>query len=697
MVMLCFVLDLRTIPPPILKDLKQSLMMLGNYCALSLSKCDYISGTTESKPLLDLIGLHYIYTDMSTYYDEVKAAYSPQGDFDLHDFHFALNTLPADNFSPDFNEFDALFCEELKLAEVIDEVVLSSSKSLERAAKLKLIVMSSCLVETLDQTTRDAILDVTDKHVSLEFVFLERKSSLFGDVTVNRNNVVKQIGDLRNCQFFICTPDLHVRSGLAKRWFQELKVEKEEQLQARFVFKINLLGSLNQLSCNLLTFFNPIIDGFNFYKTCRCHGIPLGHSKLKLSPMSCRCPVTNDNLQTSDMWEKTVEIGEQTTLYMPSFYSSEKLQKRKISSPINFNVIQRTDLGSLSEGIIIGTTHAVAPSTFPHTDDMDTSNLNNQVFQAVCGVLNSFDQGLVCSSNCNLETLTETSFKCYYILLPSEKGLMVLRRLLASEEFLPIPDASRLIHCDGYKETETIVQESLLKIEKNKYDPVQHERGFHQEMNSLVKHSLRVRFDYGRAKAPRRVAESPEAKSNPQGNTTGSSKRVEESSEAKSNPQGNTTGSSKRVEESSEAKSNPQGNTTGFSKRVEESSEAKSKLQRNTTGRSKGEWVELVVEELPDSDVFPCSSNSERDQLNISSQNSKKLDEKTSSILERLEIPREIKRKAVEFTTPSSTIADERPQAKRPLIPFEPSNATAVPGPAAGQLIRPNFQRTRKG
>lgn len=76
--------------------------------------------------------------------------------------------------------------------------------------------------------------------------------------------------------------------------------------------------------------------------------------------------------------------------------------------------------------------------------------------------------------------------------------------------------------------------------------------------------------------------------------------------------------------------------------------------------------------------------------------NSKKLDEKTSSILERLEIPMEIKRKAVSSTTSNNTITDVCPPAKRPLIPFEPSNTTAVPGPVAGQLIRPNFQRTKK-
>ena len=49
------------------------------------------------------------------------------------------------------------------------------------------------------------------------------------------------------------------------------------------------------------------------------------------------------------------------------------------------------------------------------------------VFQVICHLLNSLDQGLVCSSNCNVETMRETSFLCYYLLLPSDKGMMLLR------------------------------------------------------------------------------------------------------------------------------------------------------------------------------------------------------------------------------------------------------------------------------
>lgn len=60
------------------------------------------------------------------------------------------------------------------------------------------------------------------------------------------------------------------------------------------------------------------------------------------------CPITNDNLGALDINESTIRVGEQTLLYMPSFYDRPK--PKKVTS-INFDVIQRTYLGSLDEGI----------------------------------------------------------------------------------------------------------------------------------------------------------------------------------------------------------------------------------------------------------------------------------------------------------------------------------------------------------
>ncbi|GFP90940.1 hypothetical protein PHJA_001238000 [Phtheirospermum japonicum] len=67
---------------------------------------------------------------------------------------------------------------------------------------------------------------------------------------------------------------------------------------------------------------------------------------------------------------------------------------------------------------------------------------------------------------------------------------IVVLRLSALGEFLPIPDISQLISSMVAEEIKNTVQASLLKVEVRDYNPVQHERGFHKNLDSLVKESL---------------------------------------------------------------------------------------------------------------------------------------------------------------------------------------------------------------
>lgn len=60
------------------------------------------------------------------------------------------------------------------------------------------------------------------------------------------------------------------------------------------------------------------------------------------------CPVTGVELGALDLVESSVKIGEHTILYMPSFQCCRDLQK--VPLPINFDVIERTNLRSLDEG-----------------------------------------------------------------------------------------------------------------------------------------------------------------------------------------------------------------------------------------------------------------------------------------------------------------------------------------------------------
>ncbi|KAK4350143.1 hypothetical protein RND71_029456 [Anisodus tanguticus] len=643
MVMLCFVLDLRSLSPPLLRDLKQSMLQLANLYATSSSTSS--TGSSRSKPLLDRIGLCYVFKNRTSRTDERKVAYSPRGNFSLRNFHHAVSNLPSDAFLPDFNSSGALCCSDLKLCSILNDKVLYSWGGHDKDITRKVVLISSSVYETMDSATKKALADAADNCVSVEFVFLEQNSSHLVDTPGSVNKFLKQIGDLENCSFQNYIPDAHALSGLVKKWFQELKEDLEEQLQAHFVFKSNLLGSMNQISCNLCTSFNQIIDEFVPCKSCRCHGIPFDNSKMIRTDISS-CPVTGIQLGALDLVDSSVKIGEHTILYMPSFQCCQDIQK--VSLPINFNVIERTYLSSLDEGIILGASYIVTPA-FSELDDTDKSELNVKLFQVLCGVLHSLDQGLVCSSNCNVETAKQTSFLCYYILLPSEKGVMILRRLAGSEEVLPVPDITNIACIRVSEDIENSLQASLLKIELRNYDPVQHNRGFHQRLNLLVKESLQ--FGAIPAKAKELVAASDTALQDPM------------------------------IEDLS---------VQVNSVEVIEEKVLDSKLADDKTGaKITEEWEQLVVLEMPKMSSPTCISKPKlHKEVSSPPQSTGKLDDKTSRILERLEVPKQLKRKAASPTVSSSS-------AKKPLIPFGPSNTNSQ-AIFSSQTIRPNFQRLKR-
>ncbi|CAI9113784.1 OLC1v1014459C1 [Oldenlandia corymbosa var. corymbosa] len=482
---LCFVLDLRSLAPSLLRELKQSLLQLANYYAIYNPLSNH-SSRTQSEALPDRIGLCYILTNRMTCSTELKVAYTPRGNFNLRDFHHAVNHLPADAFIPEFNSSGAISFADFKISSVLSDEVLYSWGKCDNGVTRKLFLISSCVVRILDWDMKKILKDAADKCVSVEFTYIECNMNHSGDTTENINNFVKQIGDLENCSFRSYLPDPHVFSGMVKQWFQELKDDMEELLQTRFCFKYNLINNVNQLSCNLYRCFYEILDGFVSCKTCRCHGIPMDEGNVNKKKISC--PVTGRVLGELDLIENSLKIGESTILLMPSFQCCQKLEQ--VSFPIDFTVVERTPIGSLSEGAIFGPSYVVAASTYDEYDDTDKWERNSQLFQVVCEILSSLDQGLICSSYCNVQTMEETSFLCYYVLLPSDKGMMLLRRLVASEEILPLFCGNQFTCSKMAKEMENVVHSSLLKMEARTYNPLQHERGFHQKLNLLVKESL---------------------------------------------------------------------------------------------------------------------------------------------------------------------------------------------------------------
>ncbi|KAK3017844.1 hypothetical protein RJ639_004536 [Escallonia herrerae] len=614
MVMLCFVLDLRSLSSPLLRDLKQSLLQLANFYAISSPSSG--SGRAGSKPLLDRIGVCYVVRGRISRSSELKVAYSPRGNFSLRDFHHAVNNIPTDAFLPEFSSCGAMCCDDAKLSSVLSNQFLYSWGGHEKDIARKVIVVGSCPVENLDTVMKKTLMDAADKCVSVEFLLLEQRSSYVGDLPENINSFAKDICELENCSFRTYLPDAQVFNALVKRWLQDLKDDMEEQLQARFM----------------------------------CHGMPLEEHRYKKKPSAC--PVTGDSLGDFDLIENSVKVGEQTILFMPSFHCCEELHQ--VSSPIDFDVIKRTSLMSLSEGAILGTSCIVTPSTWHESDEVDKSELNTQVFQGLCSALHSLDQGLVCSSTSNIETLGETSFHCYYILLPSDTGLMLLRRLAGSEEAWPLPDVSQLFDSIVPKDIENSVRASLKKMEVSDYNPLLHERGFHQKLNLLVKESLQF------------------------GSLPPKMKDV--TSELNSTQQEFPEDSVPAVE------------ATQVVVIKEEIPQMDLKVgEHESIDCITEEWEQLIVNEVPNRYSPICISNPNLDQLVLSlPENNRQLDEKTSRILERLEAPRKLKTKLA-----SPSVVDVCVSTKKPLIPFGPIHA-ADRATTSSQPIKPNSQRPKR-
>ncbi|KAM1025411.1 hypothetical protein ACFX13_039275 [Malus domestica] len=652
MVELCFVLDLRSLPPPFLRDLKQSLLQLANLYAIS-SPAPW--GRSES--LRDRIGLCYVFQNPISLSDEMKIIYtpSPSGNFNLRDFHHAVNNLPAHGFWPQIDDLG------VKLSSVLNDQVLYhwGGKDIMR----KVIVITSCLPRDVDFVMLKTLTAAAEKCVSVDFVLFEQRSSHLSNTKENFNNFQTCISDLDNCSFQAYLPDVKVLHGLVNRWLQDLKDDVEEPLQARFNFKNNLVGSVKQISCNLYISVNPIIDGFYPCQTCRCHGISLEDAVRNRSE-ELSCPVTGCNLGRCDVIENSVKVGVKTILLLPSFPSSMKL--KRASLPIDFNVIERTNMGSLSEGVIMGASYVVIPSTFHEIetspDEIDQSELNTQLFRGICSALHSMDQCLLCSSNCNVESMTEGTLHCYYILQPSGNGPMLLRRIAGSEEVLHIPNLNQLTTSSSVrKEIENSINESLSKIDVRDYNPMLHERGFHQNLNLLVKESLQLGS----------IAPGFEEQTYEPNATEPKLPEVA--------AQSNSTIDLPII-------------------RNEASHCDPTAIEDKASACITEEWEKLIVNDVSELHSPVCTSKPKLDQSVLSPPDgNRQLDAKTSRILERLEVPRQFKRESVSPILTNNAGGTKNPivEVKRPFIPSQPISAPNQPI-TGSQLMKPNFQRLKR-
>ncbi|XP_076912953.1 uncharacterized protein LOC143571408 [Bidens hawaiensis] len=254
--------------------------------------------------------------------------------------------------------------------------------------------------------------------------------------------------------------------------------------------------------------------------------------------------------------------------------------------------------------------------------------------------------------------MRETPFQCYYILLPSNNGVMLLRRLAGSEEVIPIADVNRSFDLTEAKDIRESVKASLLEIEVRDYNPILHERGFHQKLNVLVKESLHF------GSLPTKSEESPSEPTLTQVDSLNESGPLKQS--------------------------------TGMLAFKEETPllDLKS-VQDKITARITEEWEQLIVSEIPNI-KSPVSKQKLDNLVIIPVENNKPLDEKTSRILERLEVPKKLKAKvASPVITSSSASVDASMLTKKLLIPFQPTQ-NSVMGMVTSQPMKPNFQRLKR-
>ncbi|TYK30260.1 uncharacterized protein E5676_scaffold344G00120 [Cucumis melo var. makuwa] len=632
MALLCFLLDLRTFPPPILTALTD----LANLYAIS-------SSSSASR-----IGLCYVKNASFVPHDVLlEVAYSPIRCFSLCQFHRAVRNLPTDAFIPEIDGYETLRCLDVKLSAVLSDQVLYSWECED--VKRKVIVLSASSHYDLDSNLERTLEEAASMRVLVEFVIFEQKSSHLNVIEEDPNGLMKRISDFDGCSLKLYLPDVRIFQSLVRRWLQDLKDDMKEPLLACFDFKENLIYSTNQITCNLYTTVTQMIDGFSTCQTCRCHGMPLEVYRSEGIKESS-CAISGDFLDTSGIMKNSMKVGEKTILFLPSAQCLDKSQQN--ASQIKFDVVQRTNLGTLCESIIMGAAYVVVPSSLRELESASADNdpfaVNALAFQGLCGALHSLDQGLICLSKWNMETLNESTFPCYYILQPSQNGSMFLRRLAASEEVHYVPDIKSLITTHVSKEIQSSILVSLEKVELKDYNPLMHERGLHQKLNVLVKESLEFR------------PSTPTAEEGTSGKET--------------NVHDSLKGTLNHVKDIEIVTTPMDGTESGVAET----------------------WEKLVTHEFPETcPVYVSKDKLDGFSLSLSYGN-RPLAAKTSRILERLEAPRQ-RSKATSPNTLTIGLIDPNAPTKKPPIPLVPvlTRDQGFTG-TQSQLMKPNFNKHKR-
>ncbi|EFJ22762.1 hypothetical protein SELMODRAFT_415953 [Selaginella moellendorffii] len=473
MALLCFVVDASRLQGAVLGSIQQCLLRLANLAVLR-------SHRSGALPAIESIGLCAIKFDPGEESYKLEIVFEPRAPFSYRDFHYAVvNGLTAAS---------AMSQEGTGQVSSLSSL-LSSQWSPETATK-RIVVITNCFCEPA-ASFRQAILEAAARCIMIDFIELDLSDHTNDQCLYPQPKLTGEfhvdITEFENCTFQRLQWNSANMSRLVKEWLQELGTDDEGSLEGVLCFQSPLLNSTRKIFCTLYPAVLRLHDVIKPCQACRCHGLPLG------SILHCKraiCPVTGSDLDDHDLARSCLQVGEDTVMQMPSLVAPPEP-----GAAAYFHVIGSVYLALLSESVLFGMPYVVVSSSEADIElnpGGAVSTNNDHVFAALCQELHSKDTGLLCKSDTDIETGCPTSFICFYILLPSQNGSLLAKRIATSEELLPFPPAMRT-PTSVPDDVRDMVSLSLSKMEAQSYDPLQHERGCDSKLSNVVSESLQFR------------------------------------------------------------------------------------------------------------------------------------------------------------------------------------------------------------
>ncbi|KAJ7530255.1 hypothetical protein O6H91_15G086500 [Diphasiastrum complanatum] len=503
---ICFVLDVCSFPPSLLTDLQESLRQLSNLLALRKPN------RSSSVASINSIGLCSICIAPVTRLYEVQVVLAAKSPFNLRDFHHAvssLNALANNCHSHPRSRTSGMkqFQGQVSCLTQLTRGKNGISSWGSPGASKKLVVISSHFAEDA-LTFHDVILEAVEQCLMIEFIQIEPAenhdrqegdSSSFGVVqSTSSSKFHGSVTKYENCTFRIVEWNPWSLLRLVKHWLQDVVTESEGPLEIVLCFQESPKEDTRRVFCSVHAAVLKLADVFIPCKTCRCHGMVLDLQK-KSSQETRRafCPFSGQDLDVHDVASNCVSIGHETILYYPSFKNPPKppVIYESGGPPAIFKVVKCLPLDFLDEGLLFGMPYYVLSSSEVDMDavDEDAQKVaeNDQFFKVLCQCLCAQDSGLLCTSTTDVETGIESSFCCFYLLLPAENGSLMLKRIAGTEDFLPFPQAAQLANKANVPEHIRLSVYSLIKkLQADNYDPLNHERGCSTKLDSVLKETL---------------------------------------------------------------------------------------------------------------------------------------------------------------------------------------------------------------